>query len=188
MQEPKVIRPNKGGQEHFVRTNVDVAIYGGIVAGGKLTPIDTKVLTPRGWVRNGDLKVGDEICTPFNGVQRVAQLFPQGVKKIYKMYLLDGRVAESGEEHLWTFRTNKQRYKYINSDRSDKTRWTFTETTAQLMKRLQRGERLYLPTNDPIEFERKDLPIDPYVLGVLIGDGCMTDSQWTDNRKCSQAG
>ena len=34
------------------------------------------------------------------------------------------------------------------------------------------------------EFERKDLPIDPYVLGVLIGDGCMTNSQWTDNRKC----
>ena len=53
------------------------------------------MLTPNGWVRNGDLKVGDEICTPFNGVQKVAQLFPQGVKKIYKMYLLDGRVAES---------------------------------------------------------------------------------------------
>ena len=35
MSEPKIIRPNKGGQEHFVRTNVDVAIYGGILAGGK---------------------------------------------------------------------------------------------------------------------------------------------------------
>ena len=69
MSEPKVIRPNKGGQEHFVRTNVDVAIYGGIVAGGKLTPLNTKVLSPRGWVRNGDLKVGDEICTPLKGVQ-----------------------------------------------------------------------------------------------------------------------
>ena len=155
MSEPKIIRPNKGGQEHFVRTNVDVAIYGGILAGGKLTPLNTKVLTPRGWVRNGDLKVGDEICTPFNGVQKVAQLFPQGVKKIYKMYLLDGRVAESGEEHLWTFRTNKQRDKYVNSDRSDKTRWTFTETTSQLIERLKRGERLYLPTNDQIEFERR---------------------------------
>ena len=184
MSETKIIRPNKGGQEYFVRTNVDVAIYGGILAGGKLTPLNTKVLTPRGWVRNGDLKVGDEIFTPFNGVQKVAQLFPQGVKKIYKMYLLDGRVAESGEEHLWTFRTDKQRYKYVNSDRSDKTRWTFTETTSQLIERLKRGERLYLPTNDPIEFERKDLPIDPYVLGLLIGDGCMTNSQWTDNRKC----
>ena len=35
MPEPKIIRPNKGGQEYFVRTNVDVAIYGGILAGGK---------------------------------------------------------------------------------------------------------------------------------------------------------
>ena len=166
-----------------MRTNVDVAIYGGILAGGKLTPLNTKVLTPRGWVRNGDLKVGDEICTPFNGVQKVEKLFPQGVKKIYKMYLLDGRIAEATEEHLWTFRTNKQRDKYINSDRSDKTRWTFTETTAQLMKRLQRGERLYLPTNDPIEFEQKDLPIDPYVLGVLIGDGCLTESAWQSTKK-----
>lgn len=168
MPEPKIIRPNKGGQEHFVRTNVDVAIYGGILAGGKATPLNTKVLTPRGWVINGDLKVGDEICTPFNGVQKVEKLFPQGVKKIYKMYLLDGRVAEATEEHLWTFRTNKQRDKYINSDRSDKTRWTFTETTAQLIERLKRGERLYLPTNDPIEFGHKELPLSPYMLGKSL--------------------
>lgn len=181
MPEPKIIRPNKGGQEHFVRTNVDVAIYGGILAGGKASPLSSLVLTPNGWVINGDLKVGDEICTPFNGVQKVAQLFPQGVKKIYKMYLLDGRIAESTEEHLWTFRTNKQRDKYINSDRSDKTRWTFTETTAQLMKRLQRGERLYLPTNDPIEFEHKELPISPYVLGKSIGERCKKLYQQKDN-------
>ena len=168
MQEQKVIRPNKGGQEHFVRTNVDVAIYGGILAGGKASPLSSLVLTPNGWVRNGDLKVGDEICTPFNGVQKVEKLFPQGVKKIYKMYLLDGRIAEATEEHLWTFRTNKQRDKYINSDRSDKTRWTFTETTAQLIKRLERGERLYLPTNDPIEFGHKELPLSPYMLGKSL--------------------
>lgn len=168
MSEPKIIRPNKGGQEHFVRTNVDVAIYGGILAGGKANPLSSIVLTPNGWVRNGDLKVGDEICTPFNGVQKVAQLFPQGVKKIYKMYLLDGRVAESGEEHLWTFRTDKQRYKYVNSDRSDKTRWTFTETTSQLIERFKRGERLYLPTNDPIEFGHKELPLSPYMLGKSL--------------------
>ena len=100
MPEPKIIRPNKGGQEYFVRTNVDVAIYGGILAGGKLTPLNTKVLTPRGWVRNGDLKVGDAICTPFNGVQKVAQLFQQGVKKIYKMYNVNGHVAEIGKEDM----------------------------------------------------------------------------------------
>lgn len=179
MSETKIIQPQKGGQDYFVRTNVDVAIYGGVLAAGKASPLSSTILTPNGWVRNGDLKVGDEICTPFNGVQKVEKLFPQGVKKIYKMYLLDGRVAESTDEHLWTFRTDKQRFKYINSDRSDKTRWTFTETTAQLIKRLQRGERLYLPTNDPIEFEHKDLPVDPYVLGVLIGDGCLTKSAWT---------
>lgn len=184
MAETKIIQPQKGGQDYFVRTNVDVAIYGGVLAAGKASPLSSPILTPNGWVRNGDLKVGDDICTPFNGVQKVEKLFPQGIKKIYKMYLLDGRVTESTDEHLWTFRTNKQREKYVSSDRLKKTRWTLTETTAQLMKRLQRGERLYLPTNDPIEFEHKDLPVDPYVLGVLIGDGCMTPSQWKDNRNC----
>lgn len=182
MAETKIIKPNAGGQEYFVRTNVDVAIFGGSLAGGKLCPLSSSILTPYGWKLNGNLKEGDEVCTPFNGVQRIEKLYPQGVKKIYKMYLLDGRVAECGAEHLWTFRTSKQCHKYINSDRSDKTRWTFTETTDCLIARLERGEKLFLPTNDAIEFGHKELPIDPYVLGVLIGDGCLTPKSWGKNR------
>jgi len=182
MTETKIIRPNPGGQEAFVRSNVDVCIYGGILAGGKLTPLTSCVLTPYGWRLNKDLKIGDKICTPFNGVQKVAGLFPQGVKKIYKVYLLDGRVAECGLEHLWTYRTNKQRYKYIVSDRSNPTAWTFTGTTENIIERLKRGERIYLPTNNAIEFEEKDLPINPYALGVLIGDGCLTDKVMTEGR------
>lgn len=35
MEGTKIIQPQKGGQESFVRTNVDVAIYGGILGCGK---------------------------------------------------------------------------------------------------------------------------------------------------------
>ena len=31
-----------------------------------------------------------------------------------------------------------------------------------------------LPLTEPIQYEAKELPLDPYILGCLLGDGCMT--------------
>lgn len=167
----KVITPQEGGQACFVRSNVDVAFFGGTLGGGKENSLQTDILTPNGWVKMRDIKVGDIISTPFNGTTRVSGVYPQGVKKIYVLKTKDGREAECGLEHLWEVRTRKQIHKY----RKHGLNKNFTVlTTAQIIDALNKGKKLYIPLPNAQEFPEKEFIVDPYLLGVLIGDGCLT--------------
>ena len=67
-------------------------------------------------------------------------------------------------------------YKYHNFGGKD--RFLTTCDTAELIKRLKEGEKSYLPVPDAQEFSEKDFVIPPYILGVMIGGGCLTDAAW----------
>lgn len=176
---PRIIRPQAGGQEMFVSSSADVVFFGGSLGGGKLTSLSSKVLTPKGWVRNGDLKVGDLICTPFSTPQPIKALYPQGVVDIYEFRTSDGRVTDCGLDHLWEVRTTKQVHKY----RQHRDRRNFMIlTTREIIERMNNGQPLFIQVPDAQEFEHKNLPIDPYLLGVLIGDGCLTPNSSARNR------
>ena len=170
------IRPQEGFQEEFVRSNIDVVFGGGVLGSGKLNPIDTKVLTPKGWVQIGDLKEGDYVNTPFGKPSRVLNIFEHKNKDIYRVTTSDGRSAECGLEHLWAIRTQKQLEKF-RTDKDKGSHLTVCDTST-LIERLENGKKSYIPIPDAQEFEEKDLPIHPYVLGVLVGDGCLTDKTW----------
>lgn len=170
------IRPQEGFQEEFVRSNIDVVFGGGILGAGKLNPLDTKVLTPKGWAMMGDLKEGDYVNTPFGKPARVVRIFEHKGKDIYRVTTSDGRSAECGLEHLWAIRTKKQLQKF-RYDGKIGEHLTVCDTET-LMNRLKDGKKSYIPIPHAQEFEEKDLPIHPYVLGVLIGDGCLTDKTW----------
>lgn len=142
------------------------------MGGGKLNPLYTPVLTPNGWVRMGELKIGDFVCTPFGKPARVLEIYEHKDKDIYDLETTDGRHAHCGLEHLWSFRTRKQIHKYREHGIVDRN--LTTEDTASLIKRLEEGQSIYLPTSHAQEFSRKDYVIPPYVLGVLLGDGCLT--------------
>ena len=171
--EGKIVKPQEGFQEAFVSTTVDVVGGGGILAAGKLQPLDSKVLTPSGYVEMRDIKVGSKVVTPFDGIANVTAIFPQGVQDVYELTTIDGRKCECGLDHLWTVRTPKQ----IHKHRKDPQKWDWykTLTTKDIIKGMEEGRKFFLPVNNAIEFEEKELPIPPYVLGVLIGDGCLTN-------------
>ena len=168
----KIIRPQAGFQEKFVRTNADFVIGGGVLNCGKCMPLYSHILTPNGWVKNSDIKEGDEVCTPFNGTSTVLGVFPQGKKEIYVVETSDGRKSECGEEHLWMVRDKYTLERY----RSGKDGNNIVATTREILDRMREGKEFFLPINDKIDFPKKEYPIHPYVLGVLIGDGCLTDT------------
>lgn len=166
------IEPQEGFQKSFVQSNVDVVFGGGNLGGGKQQPLSSKILTPTGWQTMGDMKVGSKVITPFDGVATVTALFPQGMKDVYEIKTLDGRKCECGLEHLWTVRTPKQVHKYRAHNK--KWGWTMTLQTKDLIEGLAEGKKYFIPNNRAVEFGEKDLPIYPYVLGVMLGDGCLT--------------
>lgn len=179
MSDVKIISPHPGFQEKFVRTGVDVCVAGGAVATGKDMPLDMPVLTPDGWIRNGDLCVGDYVNTPFGNPARILQVFDHYDRQVFWMHTNDGRSVECSAEHLWAIRTKKQVQKY--RDKHKKLENITVCQTHEIAERLERGEKVYIPIPDAQEFEERTFLIHPYALGVMIGDGCLTPSQWKEN-------
>ena len=167
------IEPQPGFQQSFASSNVDVVFGGGNLGGGKLQPLTSCVLTPDGWRTMGDMTVGSKVMTPFDGVATVTAIFPQGEQDVYELTTIDGRKCECGLEHLWTVRTPKQVHKYREHDKE--WGWTMTLQTKDLIEGLANGKKYFIPNNKAVEFGKKELPIPPYVLGVMIGDGCLTN-------------
>ena len=98
----KIVKPQEGFQESFAASTVDVVWGGGILAAGKEQSLDSQILTPNGFVKMRDIKVGSKVVTPFDGIANVTAIFPQGIKDVYEFVLSDGRKCECGLEHLWT--------------------------------------------------------------------------------------
>lgn len=170
----KIISPHKGFQERFVRSNIDVVFGGGVLNAGKPNPLNTKILTASGWSTMGEMRVGSRILTPWNGETTVTAVYPQGVQDCYRIETSDGRVCEAGLEHLWMIRTRKQYEKYHNH--KDMHRNFMIMTTKELIEGLKNNQRYFIPLPKAQEFPEKELPIPPYVLGVMIGDGCLKET------------
>ncbi|GAA3734149.1 PhoH family protein [Streptomyces tremellae] len=137
---------------------------------GRAQPLFTKVMTPSGFRPIGDLRVGD-LVTGSNGEPTpVLGVYPQGEKDIYRVTAQDGSWTLCCGEHLWTVRTA--------SDRRRGEPWRVLET--QEMTGSLRGahaRRYELPMlTQPVCLPEREVPVDPYALGLLLGDGCLTGS------------
>lgn len=167
----KIIKPHEGSQDMFVRSNVDICFFGGNLGGGKALNINELTLTPKGWKKSGDLKVGDLVNTPFDKPQPIKAVYPQGVRDIYELETVDGRKVECTLDHLWEIRTSKQTHNYkVNPGRKNFMIWE----TRRIMEEMNRGKKIFIQIPNAQDFPEKALPIHPYLMGVLLGDGCLT--------------
>jgi phosphate starvation-inducible PhoH-like protein len=134
---------------------------------GRAQPLTAKVLTPDGWRQIGDLAVGDLVVGADGLPTPVLGVYPQGRKPVYRLTTQDGASTLACGEHLWTVRTP--------DDRSH-GRPSRVLQTQEMIGLLRRGHvhRYELPLVGPVEFVPREVPIDPYALGLLLGDGCLT--------------
>lgn len=133
---------------------------------GKAQPLWSKVLTPNGWKAMGDIRQGDEVVAGNGTITRVSHVFPQGVKPVYRVTMSDGSITHCCDEHLWLTKTADDRCK--KRDFSVKSLAAIKNT----LDADKTGKRNHsIPMTGPIQFEKKNLPIHPYLLGVILGDG-----------------
>ncbi len=137
---------------------------------GRAQPVFTKVLTPDGWRPIGDLQVGDLVVGSNGEPTPVLGVYPQGEKDIYRVTAQDGSWTLCCGEHLWTVRT-------ASDKRRDKP-WRVLETKDMIGNlRAAHVRRYELPMlTAPVAFPEREVPMDPYALGLLLGDGCLTGS------------
>lgn len=156
----------------------DLAVANGLictarVGGGKAQPDFEPILTESGWMKIGDTCVGDRVYGSDGRLHEVTGVFPQGERQVFRVKFSDGTYALSDIDHLWTFQVTLRKWE---------TR-TLREWLEVPMFRKASGEkvehrinRLHLPMVKPIEYPEANLPLDPYTLGALLGDGGMTQT------------
>lgn len=137
---------------------------------GKMLPNSTIVYTPNGYKIWKDIHPGDYLYGDNGKPTKVLEEFNHKSKPIYKLTLKDGRTAYAGLEHLWTI-------KYGNKLLTVDTQWIIENGFG---KRIIKGKchkpiecRAFLPINKAIEIPYKKVSIDPYLLGLILGDGCL---------------
>jgi ATP-dependent DNA helicase RecG len=138
----------------------------GEVGSGKAQPIHSLVLTPTGFKPMGAIGVGDEVINPTGEVTVVTGVFPQGLRDTWRVVFSDGTSAECDDEHLWLVKTS------CGWHRGDTP---YVKTTRELRSDLTKrngSSKWYIPVAAPAELEcGEERPLDPYLLGLLLGDG-----------------
>jgi phosphate starvation-inducible protein PhoH and related proteins len=135
---------------------------------GRAQPVSTQVLTPDGFRRIGELRVGDLVVGSDGLPTPVLGVYPQGKKDVYRVRAQDGSSTLCCGEHLWHVFSPEDRRRG-KPGRVLETR----EMIGQLRRAHQHRYELPLLSH-PVEFEPQDVPLDPYRLGLLLGDGCLT--------------
>lgn len=143
---------------------------------GKAQPLDALVLTPTGFTKMGNISTGDYVVTPEGKYAVVLAEFPQGSVPIYKVTFSDGTSTECCDEHLWMVKSDRDRNKGLDFRvlplKDIRQKVIIGEGTSH----ARRNWSVPMVSSN-IDFqEEAPLPLHPYVLGALIGDGGMSQT------------
>jgi phosphate starvation-inducible PhoH-like protein len=136
---------------------------------GRSQPLDRQVLTPDGFQPIGTLEVGDLVIGSDGRPTPVLGVYPQGRREVFRVQTQDGASTLCCAEHLWAVTTAADRRR---------GRPHRVLETRQMAGRLRaaHAHRFELPLVRSVALEPQPVPMDPYALGLLLGDGCLTTS------------
>ena len=145
---------------------------------GKAQPLEEPVLTSNGWKKMGELTLNDKVINPVTGKPiKLLGIYDRGLLDTYKITFSDGSCTECAGDHLWSvFKSGKAK---------DRLRTLDTETLLKDYKVENKTApgtfkyRYSTPLTVPIDGNYTKLPIHPYVLGFILGDGCISGNRPT---------
>ena len=159
-------------QSEFLKCKAKRVIIRAGRRGGKAQPLTAKVYTPAGPILMGDIKIGNEVLTPDGLVAVVEDIFPQGEVDVYKISFGDGTSVECTGDHLWEIEERRAGSKWRERSR---VLTTLDISKMAVLQRTGKGvsRRPSIPPTHPTAYREQAVPIDPYLLGVLIGNATM---------------
>lgn len=138
--------------------------------------LDTPLPTPTGWTTMGDVQVGDYLLdesgkpTKVIGKSEVKQL-PR-----YRLRFDDTTEVVCDNEHRWNIVSGNSRSGWRQE----------TVDATNLYDRFQLEEKIRIQNGSSLELSHVELPIDPYVLGVWLGDGTAAKGEIHINRSTKE--
>lgn len=146
----------------------DLYVIGARPAMGKELWIKSKVMTKEnGWIEIGKLRVGDQVASIDGEDSFVTGVFPQGKKSLFSVKFRDGRSVLSGLDHQWEVMYRDW----------DQPRVLTTSTLIQMLDKKRYHNRLSINLFSGDYGNDIGVTLDPWMLGALLGDGCMSDKK-----------
>lgn len=163
----------------------------------KALALDTRIPTPEGDKTIADIKEGDYVFGVDGKPVKVlatSEVFKN--RKCYEIEFEDGEKIICDENHKWTVQTKggRRRLAYVSTsgrksrcahaiDKDGNITLQAFEMVNDFAKKRVDGKgteyKYRVPIPEPVEYPHKDLPLDPYILGVWLGDGDHGDNRIT---------
>lgn len=139
------------------------------IAAFKATTNSTRVLTPSGWTTVGELSLGDSVVGQNGRATEVLGVYPQGKREVFEIGFEDGAVVKCSDDHYWTVR------EYSDGRRTSIKTLRLKDFGSISLNGRWDQKRYSVPVVEPVEFKAAEkLPIDPYVMGVLLAEGSLS--------------
>lgn len=129
--------------------------------------IGSKVYTPDGYKLMADVKPGDFVLGSDGKKTKVTHINPCGPVPCYRLMFSDGSSVIASENHIWTLKKAWGKKGLVNIRTHELLdAYSYDSPGGQTQYKYR------LPLLPPVEWENKTvLPLHPYVVGVLLGDG-----------------
>lgn len=172
-----------------------INLYSSGRGAGKCILFTTPIPTPTGWTTMGELEVGSVIYDEKGYPATVLATYDVLPKRAYTFTFSDNTEMTSGDDHLWTTWTHRDRKAFGRNDALGKfpenwPTWRRSEqngrpivppigpsvkTTQEIVDTFYQGKRKDLnhciPLTRPVQGVHQDLLIDPWLLGYWLGNG-----------------
>ena len=147
-------------------------LFTGSAGVGKAQPLDADIMTINGYKKMKDVQLNDILIDGLGNSCKVIGIYPQSIKPIYKITFSDRTSTLCSDEHIWKVGH------YVNSKNGVK--WENLTIKELLNINLKKGNntkgwKYRIPTPIINCWSDSNLKIDPYLLGCLLGDGCLTE-------------
>lgn len=139
---------------------------------GKALALNTKIYTPNGFKYMRDIQVGDYVFSKSGLPTRVIAVYNHKNVEMYRITFSDGCYIDCCKDHLWEINSQHGRKKVVD------TSWLVSKDQFGNYRNenLFSGDsyKFWIDRCSPVQFNKRDVPIDPYVLGCLLGDGSIS--------------
>ncbi len=143
---------------------------------GKALALDTPLPTPTGWTTMGAVRVGDELLAPDGTATRVvAATDVLGGRPCFRVTFDDGSSIVADAAHQWLTRTRAQR----RAGAAPSVRTTAELADTVRCRSADRRTNHSVAVTRPYDPPTADLPVDPYALGVWLGNGASSSARFT---------
>jgi len=132
-------------------------------------PLTARIATPLGWTTMGAVQPGDRVVGP-GGPTEVLAVTTTWEAEVYRLEFTDGSSTYADAKHRWRVRTDSKDWHTV-----------YTEDIAAALdgppKRNGGSLNMFrVPQHMAVDYEpiEAPLPLDPYIVGALLGDGAIS--------------